>query len=178
MRRLSIKVAFPVLLGLASSIAVACGDNSEPPEDGSGGNGPTDISTDGGGEPGSGGNGSDGSGATSSDGSGANSSGSGAASNDGSGATNNNGGEGGQTGTGGVIGTGGFVEVDLPDCSDEPNGEFEGGDHPIEGLECWDHAECKGVASEQFLNRCSDGCLEPFDNEDRIDGFTGTLPPL
>ena len=90
--------------------------------------------------------------------------GSGGNSTDGAGGTNN-GGEGGQTNTGGT-GTGGFVEVDLPDCDEDANSTFENGDN--EGEECWDHSECKGVASAQFLNRCSGTCLEFFDNEERI----------
>src|SRR5688572_16636732 len=163
MRRLSIKVAFPLLLGLASAVAVACGDNTTPSDDDE--DGPTDISTDGGGEPGSGGESGDGSGATSSDGAGG---GSGGIGSDGSGSTGNNGGEGGQNGSGGVPGSGGFIIVDLPDCDEEPNGTFPGQDNPIEGEDCWDHSECKGVASEQFLNRCSGTCLQPFDNEERI----------
>lgn len=168
MRRLSIKVALPLLLGIASSVAVACGDNNTPTDTDTDS---TDISEDGGGEPGSGGTNGDGSGATSSDGAGG---GSGGNSTDGDGGTNN-GGEGGQTNTGGT-GTGGFGEVDLPDCDEDANSTFEDGDN--EGAECWDHSECKGVASEQFLNRCSGTCLEFFDNEERIVGFDGDLPPL
>ncbi|HET9958168.1 MAG TPA: hypothetical protein VFQ61_26915 [Polyangiaceae bacterium] len=30
----------------------------------------------------------------------------------------------------------------------------------------------------QFLNRCSDSDCSPFDNSQRIPGFSGTLPPL
>lgn len=169
MRRLSIKVAFPLLLALSSSVAVACGDNNEPPSDE---DGPTDIGNDGGGEPGSGGAG-DGSGATSADGAGGGSGGG----SDGSGNSGNAGGEGGQNGSGGGSG-GGFEEPDAEDCSEEPNGTFPGEDNPVEGEDCWDHSECKGVASEQFLNRCSGTCLQPFDNEERIVGFDGNLPPL
>ena len=168
MRKLSIKVAFPLLLGIASSVAVACGDNNTPSDTDTDS---TDISEDGGGEPGSGGGSNgDGSGASASDGAGGGSGGS----TDGAGG-NNNGGEGGQTNTGGT-GTGGFVEVDLPDCDEDANSTFEDGDNA--GEECWDHSECKGVASEQFLNRCSGTCLEFFDNEERIVGFDGDLPPL
>lgn len=170
MRRLSIKVAFPLFLGIASSVAVACGDNNTPSDTDTDS---TDISEDGGGEPGSGGRNGDGSGATSNDGAGGGSGGS----TDGAGG--NNGGEGGQTNTGGNGaggGSGGFIVIDEPDCPEEANGTFADGDN--EGEACWDHAECKGVASEQFLNRCSGTCLEFFDNEQRIVGFDGDLPPL
>jgi len=162
MRRLSIKVAFPLLIGIASTVAAACGDNNGPSDTDEDG---TDISTDGGGEPGSGGGENDGSGGGG--GTGGKPTGTG-------GKGPGSGGEGGQTNTGGN-GSGGFITVDLPDCDDEANGTFEGGAN--EGEECWDHSECKGVATEQFLNRCDGNCLWVFDNS-RIEDFDGTLPPL
>lgn len=70
-------------------------------------------------------------------------------------------------------GTGGGLvsEPTREDCPEDPNGES--GD-------CWDLSDCNGAAPEQFLNQCvgGDTCIGAFDNETRIEGFEGTLPPL
>lgn len=69
-------------------------------------------------------------------------------------------------GNGGGSG-GGFVKPPVPNCDEEPNGE-----------ECWDLTECNGVSTIQFLEQCGGVCQAGFDNLTRIEGFTGTLPPL
>jgi len=168
MRTISAKMALPVLLVIASSVAVACGEDNPTPNDDT-----TDIDGAGGPNDGvggsSGGGSNDGSGATSSDGSGGGSGG------------NNEGGNAGETGAGG--GSGGeppiIVEpIDLPDCPDDADSEFESG--PIEGEACWSGVgvDCKGIDTPQFLQQCSDNCIAPFDNEARIEGYDGNLPPL
>lgn len=169
MRRMSVKIALPLLLGMSSLIAVACGEENPPPSD-EGGNG-NDIG-DGGGEPNdAGGTPNDGSGGGNTDGSGGGG---------GSGGTDGEGGEGGETGSGG--GSGGtppiiIPEVDLPECTDEPDGEIDGG--VLDGDPCWGTGvTCKGTDTEQFLQQCSGTCIEHFDNDTRIVGFDGTLPPL
>jgi hypothetical protein len=173
MRRISTKIALPLLLGIASTVAVACGEeNPNPDGEGGSGNSANDIG-DGGGEPpiGSGGRNTDGTGGGSTDGSGGGNT-------DGSGG---GGGEGGGTGSGGGSGgtpIGPGEENDLPDCTDATNGTFPGGDNPIEGEDCWNFTLCEGKETEQFLNQCSGTCLEPFDNVARIEDFNGTLPPL
>jgi len=168
MRRISTKIALPLILGLASIVAVACGtENPDPDDAGGSGGGSTDIGDGEGGEPNTGGSHTDGSGGANTDGSGG--TGTGASSSDGEG------GEGGESGTGGeppII----IEEPPLPEC-DEPDGEIESG--PLDGDACWGTGvTCKGNATEQFLQQCSGTCIEPFDNFARIDGFTGTLPPL
>src|SRR6478736_3939508 len=138
MRRISTKIALPLILGLASLVAVACGEENPDPDGGEGGSGggSTDIGDGEGGEPNTGG---------------------------------------GHNGTGGeppII----IDEPPLPEC-DEPDGEIESG--PLDGDACWNTGvTCKGNATEQFLQQCSGTCIEPFNNFTRIDGFTGTLPPL
>jgi|GEM_PF-1628880 len=62
---------------------------------------------------------------------------------------------------------GGFVEPPREDCPEEPNGE-----------ECWDLTKCNGVTTTQFLEQCGGTCQAPFNNEERIEGFTGSLPSL
>ena len=126
MRNISAKMALPVLLTIASFIAVACGEENPSPDDdntdiGDGAGGPNDgVGGSSGGGP------SDGSGASSSDGAGGGSGGDG------------EGGLGGDTGAGG--GSGGVPPiivdpVDLPDCPAEPDSEIDGG--LLDGEACW-----------------------------------------
>lgn len=83
----------------------------------------------------------------------------------------------GGTGGGAPAGTGGTFEVpDRPACPATADGTQPAGS-PIEGTACWKLEDCNGT-QKQFLERCSGTCLAPFDNDDRIEGFTGTLPPL
>lgn len=65
-------------------------------------------------------------------------------------------------------GTGGTAPLpEREDCPDEPNGD-----------ECWDLSACNGIQSIQFLEQCDGECLfGAFDNT-KIEGFSGTLPPL
>jgi hypothetical protein len=164
MRRISTKIALPLLLGIASSIAVACGtENPDPNDVGGSGGGSSDIGDGEGGEPNTGGGNSDGTGGNDTDGAGGGSGGDG------------QGGEGGE-GSGGTPPLPPEEEIVLPECPDEANETVSGG--PIDGEDCWDFTVCKGVDTPQFLNQCSGTCLEPFDNFDRIVGFTGTLPNL
>lgn len=68
------------------------------------------------------------------------------------------------TGTGGVTG------------QDPPEQGGEGGVPPV-NADCF--AKPKPTPDNlQFLNRCTDARCSPFDNAERIPGFTGTLPPL
>jgi len=173
MRRISTKIALPLLLGLASAVAVACGEDNTNPDGGEGGSGggSSDIG-DGGGEPNTGGGHTDGAGGGDTDGAGgSNTDGAG-----GGDAEGGNGGEGNSGGTGGVIVVPPGDPNDLPDCPDEPNETVSGG--PIDGEDCWDFTVCEGTDTPQYLNQCSGTCVEPFDNFQRIDGFTGTLPNL
>src|SRR6478609_10933053 len=167
MRRISTKIALPLILGLASLVAVACGEENPDPDGGEGGSGggSTDIGDGEGGEPNTGGGHNGTGGGHNGTGGGHN----GTGNSNGSGAE---GGEGGDTGTGGeppII----IDEPPLPEC-DEPDGEIESG--PLDGDACWNTGvTCKGNATEQFLQQCSGTCIEPFNNFTRIDGFTGTL---
>jgi hypothetical protein len=89
-------------------------------------------------------------------------------------------GTGGNNGVGGEDGngTGGFAPPpERPDCPTTANGT-QPVTSDIPGTACWDISECNGVKPEQFLERCNGGNCYPFDNEDRIEGYTGTLPPL
>ena len=62
------------------------------------------------------------------------------------------------------------------DCPDEPTGTVASG--PNAGTECWDVSKCNGTTEEQFLESCNGTCLEKFNNEAKIEGYTGTLPAL
>jgi hypothetical protein len=164
MRRIPVKIALPLLLGLSSLVAVACGEENPPPSD-EGGSG-NDIGDGSGGQP------NDGGGGGANDGSG------GATDGGGSGGTNGEGGEGGEVTGGGSGGSPPIIveEPELPAC-DEPDGEIDGG--VLDGEPCWGTGvTCKGTDTEQFLQQCSGTCIEHFDNEARIVGFDGTLPPL
>ena len=76
----------------------------------------------------------------------------------------------GNDGSGGNLGQ----EPERENCSEDPNGTGD------EIGECWDLAECNGVTTVQFLNQCQGegSCIGRFDNESRIEGFDGDLPPL
>ncbi len=62
------------------------------------------------------------------------------------------------------------------DCPAEPDGTQPAG--PNAGTACWTQENCNGVSPEQFLERCNSGTCYPFDNDERIEGYTGTLPAL
>jgi hypothetical protein len=152
------------LAAILSAVAfTACGESNDGPDDDiinpSGGR---NSSGDGDGE-GDGDNTGDGDGDTTGDGDGDGKGGQG-------GGGNGDGDGDGDTGTGGNL----TIEPEREDCPAEPNDESEKlGD-------CWDLSDCNGVSTEQFLNQCAgDGpCQGFFDNEDKIEGFDGTLPPL
>jgi hypothetical protein len=152
-----------MLLLAVGVLPSACKDDNVSPSDDDdntvnpGGDGNDDNSTGGKGPAKVGGSGNSG-GSTSVGGNGPSSGGLGGAAGDG-----NTGGSDASGGTGG-----GFQPPPgVPDCEDEPNGEG-----------CWDLTKCNGVKSIQFLEQCDGNCQQAFDNEARIEGFDGTLPPL
>lgn len=161
--------AVPVLLGLALAAPQACKSSNASPsdddnvvnpggapgDDDSGSGGKSNTGTGGRAQQGSGGKGSTGSGGADLGGAGP-----GGEGNQASGGNHPSGGA--DQGT-----AGGFVEPPREDCGDEPN-----------GADCWDLTKCNGVSTIQFLEQCSGACVAPFDNEARIEGYTGTLPPL
>lgn len=161
--KFQITTARAAIFSLVTAFAfIACGDKNDEPQVGDG-----DISTgDGDG---------DGDGDTNSD---TNTSSNGDGDGDGGGNNGDGDGEGGNNGDGDGDnnGTGGNLS-EIPereDCPDEPDGEED-----VIG-ECWDISNCNGVTDQQFLNQCAgEGtCIGFFDNEDKIEGFEGTLPPL
>lgn len=161
MRRISKKIALPLILGLASIIAAAC-DGTPNDDDDGGSGGRTDLDGSIGGEGGE----------SSSGGSG------------GSGGTTNGtgGGEGGDgpTGTGGEE-TGGQEVEKLPHPA-EPSSTYPDG--VLEGKPCFDLVTYRGVSDNQFYNQCSGTAWAVFDNEARIENFPEDyeglqdLPPL
>jgi hypothetical protein len=88
-----------------------------------------------------------------------------------SGGANNLGGDGPGPSTGGS-----FVEPEIEPCPDEADDE-QPSSSAIEGAACWNIEGCKGASDQQFLEQCNGTCY-PFDNEARIAGYDGTLPPL
>jgi hypothetical protein len=152
--------AYVALAVVAGSLAAACGDDADgddpnviPSTGGKsgsgGGNAAGESSAGAGNEPGTGG-------------SGGSDSGTGGAASETGGADGGGGEAGGGTepGVGGSGGEGGGGEANC-----EPQGEYN----------CY---PCAPETDEQYLNRCSDAECSPFDNADRIPGFTGTLPDL
>jgi len=94
--------------------------------------------------------------------------------------TGGSGGAGGDDDDGGVAGDGGGALIDTgvgidagdrPDCDDTTNDTHD-------SLPCWNLTTCVPKDTEHFLGQCGDNCYAPFDNEARIEGYTGTLPPL
>lgn len=146
------------LFAFASAFAIAaCGDDENgddtPTIPGTGGSRPTG-GNDAGGEAAAGAGNEPGTGGTSGGSTGGNTGGSSQA---GSGAGGEAGDNAGGSSDGGT-GAGGET-----DCT--PQGEYD----------CY---PCEPKSDEQYLNRCSDAECSPFDNAERIPGFTGTLPDL
>jgi hypothetical protein len=100
--------------------------------------------------------------------------------------SNNTGGGGGGNDTGGVDNQGGdgpgpstggtFEEPEVPPCPEAAD-EEQPSSSAIDGTACWNIKDCKGTSDKQFLEQCNGTCY-PFDNEARIAGYDGTLPPL
>jgi hypothetical protein len=60
------------------------------------------------------------------------------------------------------------------------SGGTSSGDPGLADGGCFDAASAPPSATKQFLNQCNAGGCFPFDNAQRIEGFTagGALPPL
>ena len=155
--------AYLALAIVAGSLAAACGDDADGDDPnlipstggksstGGGGNVAGESSAGAGNEPGVGGNGGSDSGTG------------GAASETGGASGSGSGGEAGGGTEPGVGGSGGEGGSGEENC--EPQGEYD----------CY---PCAPKTDAQYLNQCSDAECSPFDNADRIPGFTGTLPDL
>jgi hypothetical protein len=84
----------------------------------------------------------------------------------------------GGTNTGGANdgGVGGAGEAGAD--SGGPSEGGSGGEADCSPQGDYDCYPCAPKTDEQYLNQCSDAECSPFDNAERIPGFTGTLPDL